>query len=70
LLRSEHLKLIHGGSKPGALGGKKTCARVFEGHSRVWSEISWRWSSEVARVYKLRLDRQCKKQEEHLRVLL
>jgi hypothetical protein len=57
LFCSEHLESVRGGAKAGALCSNKTCAEVFEGHSGVWSKIFWRWWSEVARVYKLKLGR-------------
>ena len=31
--------LVHGGSKVGALGNRKTCGKVFEVHGGVWYEI-------------------------------
>jgi hypothetical protein len=66
----EHLELVHGGAKAGALDHNKACAQVLERYSGVWIEISWRIWSGVAGIYRLILGRECSRQKEHLGVLL
>jgi hypothetical protein len=36
---NEHIKPIHGGAKAGALGSRKTCAKILEGKVvRAWGQ--------------------------------
>jgi hypothetical protein len=38
----EHLDLVHGGSKEGALDSNEACGQVLERYSGVWIEVFWR----------------------------
>jgi hypothetical protein len=69
---SEHLESIHGVAKAGAMGSNKHVL----GYLRGTVEYGLRYleddemSDGIAGIYRLRLGRQCSRQEEHLKVLL